>query len=193
MSDDFLYRSVLARPGHIDRNGEMIGYGAMMTVNGETREIDGWTMEPMACPFSIIDEFDQWFEWWKRVEFYGEPRMTVTADMLGLVNAASRQLNDRIAREVFSMEGHFLHGVGFLNTMEATASNKPAAQLAKYLAHERFGAAIDPPRAIIRNITDDTIPTAGEANDDDGESSTGSRQVRSSDGSARSDGDGQGR
>lgn len=35
------------------------------------------------CPFSILDDFDNWFEWWRRVEYLGQPHRLVTLDMQG--------------------------------------------------------------------------------------------------------------
>lgn len=47
----------------------------------------------LPCPFGIIDDFEQWFEWHRRVYFYGMDPNSVSWDMLGITRRASINLD----------------------------------------------------------------------------------------------------
>ena len=135
LDDSIILTSILAEPGRVDRDHDMIGYNAEIKINGETHKVDSWQLQPIACPFSIIDEFDRWFEWWRRVEFEGESRLMVTADMLGIINAINRRIKDRVISGVFKAERGYHQAVGFLNQVEADLTSGdlfgvPASMLA---------------------------------------------------------------
>lgn len=48
--------------------------------------------EDVACPFSIITQFDKWFKWHRRVHFNKESRLWVSADMIGIVDRMRRHI-----------------------------------------------------------------------------------------------------
>lgn len=53
-------------------------------------------LEDYRCPFSLIDQFDQWFEWHRRVHFDRESTGKVTVAMVEDIRSLRKWRVDRV-------------------------------------------------------------------------------------------------
>lgn len=55
---------------------------------------------PVLCPFSLLNDFERWFDWHKRVYFYQEDKLAVCVNMLGIGKQLSIAVEERFLRKV---------------------------------------------------------------------------------------------
>ena len=73
--------------------------GKLITGSFEV-DVTAFVEPKMENPFSILDQWEQWIEWAKRVHWKGESAHTVTVDMLGLSDRVLRRHMDEVMMEI---------------------------------------------------------------------------------------------